>query len=245
MFISRETRPSSDRGGRMGPHDHHHSWGGHGAGGPAAFWLLLLAFLTVVLLLWPLLRAANVAVVVESATSWLTAGARARWRAAMAGQARVAQSFAAYECDPGAVLRLPALADVRQPATADFVVAFATAEALRTDRYPGPAVAERFTMAAQHAAHAWTAAVEAAERWRQARFEPGEQALLAQAASLLALARSTPHAGERAVAYRRTAEHLAELDRRCGWSLPPRTADRLDEELRAAVTAAPSDVAAQ
>jgi hypothetical protein len=209
------------------------------------FWLLIPVLLTVAMLLWPLLRSAEVTVFVESAASWITAGTRARWRAAVAGHAEVARSFAAYECDPEAVLRLPALADVRQPATAHSIDAFSAAAALHTDRYPGRVVAEQFTVAAQRAAHAWTAAVDAAERWRRARFDPGERALLEQAAALLALARSTPHAGERATAYRRTAEHLAELDRRCGWSLPPRTVDLLHEESRTAITAAPGEIAAR
>lgn len=220
----------------MGPHHHHHPWVDHGGGGLELLLPLLPALLMVLLLLMPLLRLGTTASRADDAGSWIPPGLRGRWHAAVARHAEVARSFAAYECDPGAVLRLPALADVRQPATARFIDAFTAAAALQTDRYPGKATAEAFTAASERAVRAWAAALDAAERWRRAQFQPGEQTLLDQAATLLTLARNTPHAGERASAYRRTAQHLAELDRRCGWSLPPRTADVLQQETRAALT---------
>ena len=49
------------------------------------------------------------------------------------------------------MLRRPALADVRQPATARFIEAFTEASALQTDRYPGPAPADAFTTAVNRA----------------------------------------------------------------------------------------------
>ena len=70
------------------------------------------------------------------------------------------------------MLRLPALADVEQPATGHFVDVFAEANALRTDEFPGPDYARRFVEAVEHAEQGWAAAVEAAERKRDTRFDP-------------------------------------------------------------------------
>jgi hypothetical protein len=157
----------------------------------------------------------------------------------VARHGEIATAFAAYECDPRAVLRRPALADVRQPATARFIDAFAEAGALQTDRYPGRTAAEAYAVAAERAGHAWAAATEAAERLRLAHFAPGERALLDQAAALLALARRTPHEAERAVAYRRAGQRLAELERRCGWALPKRTTTVLHHEAQSALVRRP------
>src|SRR3954447_14181689 len=111
----------------MGPHHRPHPWGGHGGGDLWLLWPVIPAFLIVLVivlvLLWALLRSGTVGAVVDGAGSRVPIGSRARWRAAVAGHAEVARSFAAYECDPEAVLRLPALADVRQPATARFIEA--------------------------------------------------------------------------------------------------------------------------
>ena len=76
---------------------------------------------------------------------------RARWDDAVLRHRATAQAFAEVECDLSALLRLPALADVEQPATARFVDAFAEANALRTDEFPGPDYARRFVEAVEHA----------------------------------------------------------------------------------------------
>jgi hypothetical protein len=133
------------------------------------------------------------------------------------------------------VLHRPALADVRQPATARFVESFAEACALATDRYPGRAAGDAFVAAVDRASHAWTAATEAAERLRTAQFAPGERTLLEQTAALLSLARQTPHEGERLAAYGRAAQHLAELKRRCGWAMPQQASAVLSSEARRAL----------
>jgi len=145
---------------------------------------------------------------------------RPRWDAAVARYAQTAQAYAAFECDPAAVLHRPALADVGEAATARFVDAFAEATALLTDAYPGPQAGERFVAAAERADRAWSAAVDAADRVRAGRFAPGERALLEQTLSLLALARSSPHEAERRGAYERARRRLADLERRTGWALP-------------------------
>jgi hypothetical protein len=189
-------------------------------------------FLVLFLLTAWALRDVGIAWLAEGGRSRLAAGPRARWRAASARHREIAAAFAAYECDPQAVLHRPALADVRQPATARFIETFAEACSLATDRYPGRATADAFVAAVDRASHAWTAAAEAAERLRTAQFAPGERTLLEQTAALLSLARQTPHEGERLAAYGRAAQHLAELRRRCGWVLPQQAAAVLSSESR-------------
>lgn len=163
---------------------------------------------------------------------------RPRWDAAVARYGETAGAYAAFECDPAAVLHRPALADVKEPATARFVDAFAEATALITENYPGPLAGERFVAAAERADRAWTAAVDAADRVRAARFAPGERVLLEQTLSLLALARSTPHEAERRGAYERARRRLADLERRTGWALPRPAGELLAAQARGELAAA-------
>ena len=97
---------------------------------------------------------------------------------------------------------------------------------------------ERFVGAAERADRAWTAAVDAADRVRAARFAPGERALLEQTLSLLALARSSPHEAERRGAYERARRRLAELERRTGWALPRPAGELLAGQARGELAAA-------
>ena len=134
----------------MGP-GHHHPHGAHGDGfGP--WWML-----TLLLMLFALVALART-VGVDGLRELSFAGPRTRWRMAVTRHREVAAAFAAYECDAQAVWRRPALADVRRPATARFVEAFAEACALATDRYPGRRMAELFSAAVDRSARAWAAA---------------------------------------------------------------------------------------
>ena len=204
----------------FGPgHGMHHHGPPHWIDGADVFLPFLSALLPLLLLMWVLSRwflldalAARTAPPLDSV--------RSRWDAAVARYGETARAYAAFECDPAAVLHRPALADVGEAATARFVDAFAEATALLTDAYPGPQVAERFVAAAERADRSWKAAVDAADRVRVARFAPGERALLEQTLALLALARSSPHEAERRNAYERARRRLADLERRSGWSLP-------------------------
>src|SRR3954454_5449645 len=87
---------------------------------------------------------------------------------------RLRGEYAAYECDPLAVLRLPALADVAVPSTARFVDALAEAQAVCTEEHPGEPRAARFVAAAEHAEQAWQAARDAAGRIRLGALDPAE-----------------------------------------------------------------------
>jgi hypothetical protein len=223
-------------------HHHHHPQYGPEMDGLESwwFWPVIPVLLLALLVLWVVVRDIGGADVVGGARAWLAAGTRARWRAAATRHGEVAAAFATYECNPQAVLRRPTLADVRQPATARFVEAFAEACALATDRYPGRAATDAFMVAVDRSARAWTAATQAADRMRDVQFKPGERALLDQAAALLTLARNTTNDAERTAAYRRAAQRLADLERRCGWVLPQQATAVLRHEARPALTSSPA-----
>ncbi len=163
---------------------------------------------------------------------------RGRWDEAVTRHRSTAQAFTEFECDLDALLRLPALADVAQPATARFVDAFAEANALRTDGFPGPGYARRFVEAVEHAEQAWAAAVEAAERKRDCRFDPAERRLLARVRTLLEVAASSTYESERRTAYQQAQRRLAELERRSGWRLPRPAATALEHRARPMLAAA-------
>ena len=163
---------------------------------------------------------------------------RERWDDAVERQRATAQAYAEFECDLQALLRLPALADVEQPATARFVDAFAEANALRTEQFPGPGYAQRFAGAVERAEQAWRAAVEAAEHKRDARFAPSERRLIAKVQTLLEVAASSRYESERRTAYQQAQRRLAELARRTGWRLPRRAAEELDYRARGMLEAA-------
>ncbi|WP_339126180.1 hypothetical protein [Pseudonocardia sp. D17] len=216
--------------GGVGGHGHGHGgppWIHEGRGGGLPDWtgLDLHWLIGPAALVATVLLATLVYLLVRSLVSWFSAArvrddGRARWDAAVARYDETARAYAAFECDPGEVLTRPALCDVSWPATARFVDAFAEATALRTDSWPGPAAAAEFVRAAGAAERAWTAAQDAAERARWARFRPGERALLGQALRLLTTARESPFEEERRTAYRRVAQRLAELERRTGFAVP-------------------------
>jgi hypothetical protein len=219
---------------------HHHHHGPPWADGADGFPIMPVLF-TVALLLWVLHRMYGLdtlAAQIRSAIVGKPDAVRPQWDAAVERHAATARSYAAFECDPAAVLHRPALADVREPATARFVDAFAESCALATDEYPGPAAAERFVAATERAERAWAAAVDSAERVRAARFAPGERALVEQALALLSLARSSPHEAERRAAYARARRRLADLERRTGWALPRPAGELLAQRARGTLTAA-------
>jgi hypothetical protein len=122
-------------------------------------------------------------------------------------------AYAAYECDAMAVLRLPALADVTVPSTARFVDAFAEAQALDTDAFPGGNHAPAFVAAVDRAERAWRAAREAAERIRLSNLTPAERSTVERVIKLLTTARDSDSDAERIAAYTRARTELAKLDR--------------------------------
>jgi hypothetical protein len=124
--------------------------------------------------------------------------ARPSWGQALAQWSELCQQYAAYECDPHELLRLPALADVTFGPTATFIEAFYQAQQLVTDHEPEDSRrSQRFVDAAVAATSAWTVAREAANRVRASRYTEDEQALLRRALSALDLAKNDPDTGER------------------------------------------------
>jgi hypothetical protein len=154
------------------------------------------------------------------------------WRAARARFVQLRGEYAKFECDPLAVLRLPALTDVRVPSTGRFVDAFAEAQALDTDTEPPAEHRARYANAVDQAWRAWHAARDAAERIRLSGIPAEEHATVQRAIKLLTIARDSDHDAERIAAYAKARAELAKLDRRGTLRLPPAAAAALDTAAR-------------
>lgn len=154
------------------------------------------------------------------------------WSATRARFAELRGEYGQFECDPLAVLRLPALTDVTVPATGRFVDAFAEAQALDTDSEPPLAHRERFATAVDQAWRAWHAARDAAERIRLAGIPPHERATVQRAIKLLTMAGDCDHDVERTAAYAKARAELAKLDRVGALRLPPAAVAALDTASR-------------
>lgn len=160
------------------------------------------------------------------------AGARARFD-------RLRSAYGQFECDPLAVLRLPALTDVTVPSTGRFVEAFAEAQALDTDVEPPPAHRDHYIAAVDAAWRCWRAALDAAQRIRLAGIPAEEHAIVHRAIKLLTVARDSDHHAERIAAYSKARAELAKLERSGTLRLPPAAAAALDTAARAELPAPP------
>jgi len=136
------------------------------------------------------------------------------WNRARERFDRLRVEYTTYECDPMAVLRLPALADVSVPSTGRFVEAFAEAQALDTDTRPADrAHAEAFVAAVDRAVRAWEAARDAAERIRYSTLTQPERTSVERAIKLLTTARDSDNDAERHAAYALARSELAKLEK--------------------------------
>lgn len=150
----------------------------------------------------------------------------------------LAREYAAHECDPMAVLHRPALSDVTVPSTARFVDAFAEAQALDTDAFPGPQHADLFVRATDRAVRAWRAAREAADRIRLSGLTPEERSSVERVIKLLTVARDSDSEAERLAAYARARSELQKLDAAGVVHLPRTAAAALDTAARGSLPAA-------
>lgn len=163
--------------------------------------------------------------------------ARPDWPGARARFAALASDYAAYECDPVAVLHRPALSDVRVPSTARFVDAFSHAQALDTDARPGDQHAASYVAAVDAAERAWRAAREAADRIRLSGLSADERASVERVIKLLTVARDSGHEAERLAAYARARSELARLDAAGVVHVPGVATAALDRAARGALPA--------
>ena len=159
------------------------------------------------------------------------------WRATRARFVQLRSEYGQFECDPLAVLRLPALTDVSVASTGRFVDAFAEAQALDTDTEPPAAHCARYATAVDQAWRAWDAARDAAERIRLAGIPAQERATVARAIKLLTMARDSDHDPERTAAYAKARAELAKLDRSGTLRLPPTAAAALNAAARSQLPA--------
>lgn len=154
------------------------------------------------------------------------------WRASRAQFAVLRSEYGQFECDPLAVLRLPALTDVTVPSTGRFVDAFAEAQVLDTETEPPPEHRARYAKAVDAAWRAWQAARDAAERIRLAGIPEQERVTVQRAIKLLTMARDSDHDAERIAAYAKARAELAKLDRAGTLRLPPAAVAALEAASR-------------
>jgi hypothetical protein len=162
---------------------------------------------------------------------------RGEWRAARRRFDALRGEYAGYECDPLAVLRLPALADVTVPATARFVDAFAEAQALDTDTVPPVGHAAKFRLAVDRACRSWQAARDAADRIRLAGLSPEERSSVQRVIKLLTMANASGNDAERLTAYAKARAELARLERAGRIHLPRAATAALDASARTGLPA--------
>lgn len=154
------------------------------------------------------------------------------WRATRARFAHLRTEYAQFECDPLAVLRLPALTDVTVASTGRFIDAFAEAQALDTDTEPPGTHGARFASAVDQAWRCWHAARDAAERIRLSAIPADERIIVRRAIKLLTMARESNHDAERVAAYAKARLELAKLERSGTLTLPPAAAAALSAAIR-------------
>ncbi|MDT7599041.1 MAG: hypothetical protein QOK26_1118, partial [Pseudonocardiales bacterium] len=162
---------------------------------------------------------------------------RGEWRTARRRFDALRGEYAGYECDPLAVLRLPALADVTVPATARFVDAFAEAQALDTDAVPPAGHAAKFGLAVDRACRSWQAARDAADRIRLAGLSPEERSSVQRVIKLLTMANASGNDAERLAAYAKARAELARLERAGRIHLPRAATAALDASARTGLPA--------
>lgn len=166
---------------------------------------------------------------------------RVEWRASRRRFDVLRAQYAAYECDPLAVLRLPALADVNVASTASFVDAFARAQGLHSeheDPEPPEDYASSYSHAVERAWQTWQAAKDAAERIRLARLSPSERATVQRVIKLLTTAHDSDHDAERYAAYTKARSELAKLEHAGTLHLPQLALAALDASARPRLPAA-------
>ncbi len=154
------------------------------------------------------------------------------WAHARDRFAQLRTEYATFECDAMQVLRLPALADVSVPSTGRFVDAFAEAQSLDSDVFPGAEHAGRFVSAVDRAERAWKAARDAAERIRLSGLSPAERGTVERVIKLLTTARDSDSEPERLAAYTRARAELAKLDQAGVLQVPLPAQAALDEAAR-------------
>ncbi|MBO0876801.1 MAG: hypothetical protein J2P19_25785 [Pseudonocardia sp.] len=166
---------------------------------------------------------------------------RAEWLASRRRFDDLRARYAAYECDPLAVLRLPALADVTVASTARFVDAFAQAQGLHSEHEkpePPEEHAISYRRAVERAWQTWHAAYDAAERIRLAGLSPREHATVQRTIKLLTTAGESDNDAERHAAYVMARAELAKLEHTGTLQLPRPALAALDASARLGLPAA-------
>lgn len=152
-----------------------------------------------------------------------------RWLAAKKKFDDLQRSYAEFECDALAILRLPALSDSTVPSTGRFIQARAYAQGLNDKKLPLPNRGEEYITAVETARLAWLAAKDAAER---IRLPNEERSAIERVIGLLVLARESGSETERQFAYNKACSELSRLGRAGHVTVPKPAWERLNAEAR-------------
>lgn len=162
--------------------------------------------------------------------------ARTLWELSVARHDAVLRDYLPYETDPLIVLEHPAISDVTQEPTQDFLEALGRAQALRTDELPAdPAFRADYDAAVGELEAAWERARRHAMRVGRGYLEDRDARLVEQAAKLLARARETESVPERAAYAARAHRMLGELTARGAIVLPARVIAAIAAQARRAI----------
>lgn len=182
---------------------------------------------------FPLIRHTRAA---PAETEGVLDSARSLWEAATDRHDAVLRAYLPYETDPLLVLEHPAISDVTQEPTQEFLEALGRAQALRTDALPMDAEFRAdYDAAVRELEAAWERARRHAMRVGRDYLEGRDARLVTQAGKLLAQARDSTSALERAAYAARAHRLLGELTSRGAIVLPPRVIAAVAAQARRAI----------
>ncbi|MCH5642676.1 MULTISPECIES: hypothetical protein [unclassified Gordonia (in: high G+C Gram-positive bacteria)] len=160
------------------------------------------------------------------------------WEEATRRHDKVLSDYAAYELDPAALLRYPAITDVTVETTQNFHLALDDATALRTDRYPGSrSRADAYQQSVAALRRAWIACEAYGKKVGSGYLEPGDQEDLDTALKLYRHAASSTTPAEQATYYGRVRDIVTSMADRGGLRPPEAAVEELKAVTRRAIEA--------
>jgi len=148
-----------------------------------------------------------------------------QWARADRRYKKLCEEYAAFECDPYELIRLPVLADVSFETTAAFIEAFHKARQLATEAQPPDEYIPAFVAAVDKAVAAWQGARAYAEHVHASQFTAEQRTLLRRIQSALTLADNASGEHEQRAALSRAGLLMRQLEKVCSrtgreWRVP-------------------------
>lgn len=161
------------------------------------------------------------------------------WEAAAARHDEILLAYLPYETDPEILMQFPAMTDVSQPATADFLDALGDAAALRTDEFPHDEhLVTAYRASVRALGVAWASAERSAIRSGTSYLGTADQRRVDQALKLLRHARRATTGHERATYFQQVKAIIDQLARDGVLTAPPRVMAAIAGATRRAIAEA-------